>query len=332
MTMQHNDDAFATMLLMSQINPSREELVRPLSTTEWHRLRAAVSDSELTSLGGLLRADMSELMFALNCTEEEAYRLCVLLGRTLPLSILLEQFQLSGIDVMTYEERAYPERLRGELAEKAPPMLYLVGRPELFRQPAIAILGALGARGDAEGRVRSLVRGAVDAGYVIITDGQNGLGQIAMDELKGLPDGRAIMVLGGGMVDMLSRPLIPELVQTRRLSMISQFHPEAPFTLSHANQRNRCLYALAQAAFVVGCDEEKGSTWAGAVEALRAKWCRFVYVLDTDLYPGNRALIQRGALPMPDLDKTPFEQMCGYWQSAQAEQICLFDWDQPKMY
>ncbi len=328
MTMQHNDDAFATMLLMSQINPQREELVLPLSIPEWHQLRERAGHSELMSLGGMLRSDMSELMLTLGCTEAEAYRLCVLLGRTLPLSISFEQMRMSGIEVMTYEERPYPELLRECLGSKAPPMLYLCGRPELFRQPAVAVLGAASPKGAMLEKVRLLARQAVDLGYVVIVDGQNGAGMVALDEAVSC-GGYAAMVMAGELMDAAASERIAGQVRDRRVALISQYHPEAPYTLSHAIQRNKMIYALSQAAFVFSCDEEKGATWAGATEALRAKYCNFVYVLDTDQHSGNRPLLQRGAVSMPDFERIGVDVLSGFWQSATAEQTCLFDWRDP---
>lgn len=327
--MMHNDDAFVTMLLMSQINPSRDELVRPLSAAEWHKLNIAVRQSNLISMAGLLKADMSQIMLSLNCTEDEAYRLCVLLGRTLPLSISIETLKAKEIELLTYDEQSYPETLREMLGAKAPPMLYVSGRPELFKQPAIAILGALAPRGNTEERIRALTSQACKQGYVIVSDGQNGLGSIALDQAI-QDNGRAILVLAGAMADAVLRPQIKELLKQRRIVLISQFHPDAPVTTSHANARNKCVYALSQSAFVFGCDENKGTTWEGAREALRSRSCKFIYVLDTELYSGNRALIQRGAIPIPSLNSDSFPQLAGLWRSASAEQTCLFDWDNPR--
>ncbi len=328
--MQHNDEAFATMLLMSQIDPGKSELVRPLTTAEWHQLQAKLKASSLLSAGELLRADMGALMM-LGCTEEESYRLCVLLGRTLPLSISLEQQHMKGIDIITHEERSYPDKLRDTLLEKAPPMLYIAGRPELFRQSAIAVLGPLAPKGDTENRVRRLVREASEAGFVVVLDGQNGLGHIALDEVSKC-SGRCVLVLAGAMSAALERPLIANLVSERRCVLLSQFHPDAPYTASHAIMRNKCVYALSEAAFVFACDEDKGITYAGAIEALRAKSCKFVYALDTELYSGNRPLISKGAVPIPDLDQTPFRLLSENWLSATGEQTCLFDWQEPRRY
>ena len=62
--------------------------------------------------------------------------------------------------------------------------------------------------------------------------------------------------------------------------------------------RNRLIYCLADAAVVVATSEGAGGTWAGATEALTARWVP-VYVLAGDgVPPGNAALIARGAIAL----------------------------------
>ncbi len=87
--MKHNDDAFATMLLMSQLSANKEEIVRPLSTAEFHELRALVASSGLRGMGELIGMDLGTMRQRLKLSENEAYRLCVLLGRVMPLSYAL---------------------------------------------------------------------------------------------------------------------------------------------------------------------------------------------------------------------------------------------------
>ena len=52
-----------------------------------------------------------------------------------------------------------------------------------------------------------------------------------------------------------------------RLVFISPYDPAAGFSVRHAMQRNKIIYALADAALVVASDFEKGGTWAGAIAA-----------------------------------------------------------------
>ena len=321
--MNHNNDAFATMLLMSQITPNREELSRPLSPAEWHDLRLILKDQGL-SFGALLETDMSGMMLKFSMREADAYRLCVLLGRTLPLSMSLEQFALRGIDILCYEEKHYPARFRERLQTKAPPMLYLAGRPELFKQDAVAFLGNLPPRGDAEPLVRDLARMAVEAGYVVLTDGVTGVGRIAEDEAV-LRGGRVIEIVADSLSARSQEPDMQRLIGQRSGACVSITHPDAPYTVPHALARNKCVYALANAAFVIAADQRRGATFAGAAEALRNRYCDFVYVWDTKLYPGNGELAARGATPFAGIAKTAFEQMAKGWRGAKAEQLSMFD-------
>lgn len=63
--------------------------------------------------------------------------------------------------------------------------------------------------------------------------------------------------------------------------------------------RNKLIYALDDYALAVAADAGRGGTWAGATQALRAGWVT-VFALDgPDVPDGNRALLEKGALPFP---------------------------------
>ena len=89
MPIMHRDDSFATMLLTCALSPDREELVHPLCATDFHELRLLVARAG-APLGQLIGMDMSGVMRLLEVDEMTAYRLCILLGRILPLSYMLE--------------------------------------------------------------------------------------------------------------------------------------------------------------------------------------------------------------------------------------------------
>jgi predicted Rossmann fold nucleotide-binding protein DprA/Smf involved in DNA uptake len=59
--------------------------------------------------------------------------------------------------------------------------------------------------------------------------------------------------------------------------------------------RNRYIYALADYALVVQSDLNKGGTWTGAAENLRAGWIPLFVRNDTEA-PGNQALIRQGGI------------------------------------
>jgi predicted Rossmann fold nucleotide-binding protein DprA/Smf involved in DNA uptake len=66
--------------------------------------------------------------------------------------------------------------------------------------------------------------------------------------------------------------------------------------------RNKLVYGLSEVTFVVTCDEEKGGTWAGAVESLERGYGRVVVWMGPHAGPGNAALVAKGATPIYDLE------------------------------
>jgi predicted Rossmann fold nucleotide-binding protein DprA/Smf involved in DNA uptake len=71
-------------------------------------------------------------------------------------------------------------------------------------------------------------------------------------------------------------------------------------------QRNKLIYALADAALVVNSDFEKGGTWTGAVEQLDRLHFVPLFVRNGDTMPkGNAALLRRGAYPWPNPQTGP---------------------------
>ena len=64
--------------------------------------------------------------------------------------------------------------------------------------------------------------------------------------------------------------------------------------------RNKIIYGASDYAVVVSSDYQKGGTWAGAIETLTAGWCPVFVRSGTNVAPGNRELINKGALPLAD--------------------------------
>jgi predicted Rossmann fold nucleotide-binding protein DprA/Smf involved in DNA uptake len=85
------------------------------------------------------------------------------------------------------------------------------------------------------------------------------------------------------------------------LAVVSPYDPLAGFNAGNAMQRNKLIYALADAALVVSSDYQKGGTWTGAVEQLEKH--RFVPVYlrsQGELGAGLEALRRKGGIPWPE--------------------------------
>jgi predicted Rossmann fold nucleotide-binding protein DprA/Smf involved in DNA uptake len=107
------------------------------------------------------------------------------------------------------------------------------------------------------------------------------------------------------MADSLERAVMNreqrDMIVGGRLTLVSPYDPRAGFNVGNAMQRNKVIYALADAALVVNSDMGKGGTWAGAVEQLDKLHLVPVYVRSTGNQPPAFAALQKkGALPWPN--------------------------------
>lgn len=321
--MPHNDDAFATMLLMSQMSANRDEIVRPLSSTEYYQLRERLTRSPVRSPGGLIGMDMSGMRRALDMGELEAYRLCVLLNRIMPLSYALERFGEAGIEITTVDESGYPQRLVSRLAEKAPPMVYSCGNMQLAESTAVALIGNSSSRTEVAECAVKLVRAAVSAGLTVVTGGENGFGRLVERETA-QQGGNLISFLAESLSEHAGQQGMSDMLAAGQALIMSIIHPEAKYTASHALERNKCIYGLSRAAFVISCEKGRGAAWDGACSAMRNRYTEKVYVWDHPALSGNRELITRGAVAFSDPAELPFSEMKRVWDIPAFEQISMF--------
>ena len=122
--MNYSDDAFVTMLLSMALSPNKEEYARPYGTQELKRLEERVHKSGLFHIGRLMNVDIGGLMFKLDISEEEAYRIYTLLNRSVQLSYTVENYLRQGIEVVTCHNEDYPQRLKRRMEDAAPPVFY----------------------------------------------------------------------------------------------------------------------------------------------------------------------------------------------------------------
>ena len=139
--MRHNDDAFTAMLLTLPLTANKDELVRPLSSAEFSILRARVAACGARRIGDLIGLDVSGIMNLLKVPEAEAYRLCMLLCRTMPLSYAMERFYEQNLELLTLYDSAYPENLATRLGDDAPAAMYMCGDASILSMPLVGILG-----------------------------------------------------------------------------------------------------------------------------------------------------------------------------------------------
>jgi DNA processing protein len=227
-------------------------------------------------------------------------RLESLLGRGFLLSQAVDRWNARGIWIVSRADATYPRRIKARLREDAPPVLYGCGGAALLETGGLAVVGSRHVDEELISYTENVGRLSADAHRTVISGGAKGIDRAAMH--GALQAGGAA---AGVMADSLERAALArdnrEPLIDRRLVFISPYDPAAGFNVGHAMQRNKVIYALADAALVVTSDFEKGGTWTGAIEQLERLRSVPVFVRNgTDAGKGNAALLQRGAHPWPN--------------------------------
>lgn len=312
-------EAFVIMLLMLALSPDREEYAHPLSAQEFRTIREKAAAGGLRQLGELIDMDISGLMLRLDLPEEEAYRIYTLLHRDVQLGYTMENLLDQGIEIVTSCSDEYPKALSDETAYAAPPVYYRSGNADILKKPLLAIVGIGGMRTSAadKANVEELVKEAVEHGYAILTGGEPGIARVALNAVQ-QTNGEIVELLAGGLLEHTREGGIVSLLEAERACLISAQHPETLFTLPHAIQRNRMLFALSEAVFIFNTDGRRGEA-----EALRNRLCRWVYA--NPACDACSSLLARGAIPFHKITHEGFEDLSRNWSSSRSEQINLFD-------
>ncbi len=247
----------------------------------------------------LLAPDAASLLQA--CHEViDDQRLQRLLARGFLLSQVVERWQTRAIWIVSRADAHYPKRLRERLKENAPAILYGCGEATILEMGGLAVVGSRNVDDALVEYTQNVGRLAALARQGLVSGGARGIDQAAM---------RGALEEGGNVIGVLADSLEKtamnrehrDLLMDGHLVLISPYDPNAGFNIGNAMQRNKLIYALADAALVVSSDYEKGGTWAGAVEQLDKLKLVRVYIRSTgEMGDGLAALEKKGALLWPN--------------------------------
>jgi predicted Rossmann fold nucleotide-binding protein DprA/Smf involved in DNA uptake len=247
----------------------------------------------------LLSSDAEHLYHACQDVVDEK-RMHSLLWRGFLLSQVFEQWQSRAIWVVSRADAAYPRRIKAQLRDAAPAVLYGCGDINLLETGGLAVVGSRVADNELLDYTIAVGQLAAHAGRTVISGGAKGIDQAAMH--GALEAGGKV---SGVLADRLEKTAMNREYRNQlidgRLVLISPYDPSAGFNVGHAMQRNKLIYALADASLVVSSDIDKGGTWAGATEQLDKLRLVPVYVRSTGApSSGLDALRSKGALSWPE--------------------------------
>ena len=302
---QISENTQAILLLTSPllVGKGRSE-AHPLSLTEYNKLARNLSDSGREP-AGLLRTNPAEMLrewqsgFDIN-------RINRLLERGFLLSQAIDNWQTRAIWVVSRADAEYPQRLKERLGPNSPPVLYGCGDPSLLENGGLAVVGSRNASEELLEYTESIGTLAANAGCAVISGAARGIDQAAMHgALRKF--GTAAGVLTGDLERESVNREHREMLLEGHLALVSPYDPKAGFNTGNAMQRNKLIYALADAGLVIDSDYNKGGTWNGAVEQLDKLKLAPVYVRSGgEISAGLQGLRRKGALEWPN-PQTPGE-------------------------
>ena len=217
--------------------------------------------------------------------------------QTVDLAMLWGKIEAQGIKILTWQDEAYPQRLKE--IDQPPPVLYLRGDylpDDLF---AVAIVGT--RRVTAYGRqiTEELSSFLAGHGITIVSGLARGVDAIAhQTALKS--GGRTLAVLGSG-VDKIYPPEHRGLAEKmmEHGAVMSDYAPGTPPDAANFPPRNRIISGLSLAVVVIEAGETSGALITAEFAAEQGR--EVFAVPGSILAPqskGTNKLIQNGALPL----------------------------------
>jgi predicted Rossmann fold nucleotide-binding protein DprA/Smf involved in DNA uptake len=299
-----SEDGKALVMLCSQlgINGGGDaSVLTPLTLSEWNAFARRIHDSALKRPSALLGLTAKDLAKQLILAKPEAERVIQLLARGGSLALELERLAARGIWCVTRADDAYPARLRNTLKHQAPAVLFGAGELAVFHKARVAIIGSrnLDERGQSLAQALGGMCARISA--VVVSGGARGTDRIAMQAALEA-GGSAVGALADSLEKTVRQPDVREFITDGRLTLLTPYQPDSGFSVGAAMGRNKIIYGLADYAVVVASDYEKGGTWAGAVEALKAEWCPVFVSSGADAGAGNKELVKKGALPLSEAE------------------------------
>jgi DNA processing protein len=266
-----------------------------LSLGEYNQIARILLDNQREP-ADLLGPEASDILDKLHKTLDKV-RLTRLLARGFLLSQAVEHWQARSIWVISRADTEYPKKLKSRLKDSSPRLLYGCGDISILETGGLAIVGSRNIDETLVQYTWNVGRLSSEAHLTVISGGARGIDQAAM---RGAleTNGRVAGVLTNNLERLVLAREHREYFIDNKLVLVSPYDPAAGFDVGHAMQRNKLIYALADAALIVSSDYQSGGTWAGAIEQIEKLHFVPIFVRSTgDISKGLKALQKMGALP-----------------------------------
>lgn len=312
----------AILLLTAHLGRTSQADTKPLTPVEWGRFAAWLHSEGKRPEQLIESGEPQAVLDGWDDRYATRERIMNLLGRSAALGVVLEKWERAGLWVITRSHSDYPTRMKKRLGADSPPILIGCGARRLLNAPSVAVVGSRDASEDDLKFTWDFGRTVAEGGHIVVSGGARGVDETAM---LGCIDagGKAVGILADSLLRAVTSAKYRNALATDQIALVTPYSPEAGFNVGNAMARNKYIYGCADAAVIIASGKNKGGTWNGAIEAMRAGWVP-VWARITPTSPeGNLALVKRGAIDMGDRSVTPDELAAG--QNGESTPTSLFD-------
>jgi predicted Rossmann fold nucleotide-binding protein DprA/Smf involved in DNA uptake len=283
----------AILLLTVSFGSNDLNSAKPLSKGEWSRFAIWLKDHGMEP-SNLMEGNLQSQLSGFLDKSISVERIQTLLDRGATLGLALEKWERSGLWVMTRSDAEYPERLKRRLRLDSPPVLFGCGNKSLLNKGGVAVVGSRDANEDDLKFTQNIGKETAFQGHSIVSGGARGVDQNAM--IGALDnEGTAIGVMADNLLKAASSAKYRKKIMSGDLVLITPFNPESGFNVGNAMARNRYIYCLSDMAIVISSTTDKGGTWNGAIENLKASWVPLWVKKTENPKSGNHVLVSKGA-------------------------------------
>jgi predicted Rossmann fold nucleotide-binding protein DprA/Smf involved in DNA uptake len=303
------DDLRVIVALTARL-ASGEKGLAPLTPTEWDTAAQAIYQHGAWPRD-LLGVGAPDLLEAISTAGKRltTERLGTLLGRMSHVDQRIRDWESHGITLIPRGGSQYPRPFRLHLKASCPPLLWGTGNLDLLSQNGVAIVGSRDAEYEALRRASDLGAAVAQTGFVTISGGARGIDERAVEGAL-MAGGSAVVILPDSLAVQTKKIQFKRFLKGGQLALISPYSPDAGYQTGTAMGRNRLIYCLAEAAFVVRSSRHAGGTFAGAQQALDNAWTQIWVERSDDPESGNAVLRERYNLPV-----IPSDDLTEVWDS-----------------
>ncbi|GAB1427983.1 DNA-processing protein DprA [Aminivibrio sp.] len=220
-----------------------------------------------------------------------------------------ERAAKSGIRLLTFKDRAFPDRLRN--IPSAPCLLYVRGEGELS-EDSVAVVGTRRCTAYGGRVARGIGRAAAEAGGTVVSGGASGIDGAAHEGCLSA-EGITLAVLGTGVNVAYPRNHegLFERIASSGGALLSEYPLDTPPRPWRFPERNRIVAALAERTVIVEAPLKSGAmiTARLALEMGREVWAVPGRINETGCEGSNRLLYDgaQALVSIPDFIALAFE-------------------------